>query len=151
MIVGAILFALNIKLPSCNSKKPVVNNGNDTTGTNSKTSLQAQKWDEGKSLFRSNCAACHNPNSDGTGPVLKDVEARWKAAGSYQGKTGEQWLKVWIRNWNDVVNAGYKYGIDMANSRPAQMNVFSSLSDEQIDDILLYVNDPVSHTGESRP
>ena len=93
-------------------------------------------------MFKSNCASCHNPNSDGTGPALKGVDVKWRVAGSYKGKSGDQWLKIWIRNWHDVVDSGYKYGIEMANSRPAQMNVFPYLTDQQIDDILFYVNNP---------
>lgn len=97
------------------------------------------KWEEGKSMFKSNCASCHNPKADGTGPALAGVTARWEASGEFKGKTGTQWLHTWIHNWNDAVAAGDKYAIDMANSRPAAMNVFVSLKDEDIDKILLYV------------
>lgn len=100
------------------------------------------KWTEGKSLFKANCAACHNPKVDGTGPALQGVTAQWENAGDYKGKTGKQWLHIWIRNWNDAVNDGYKFAIDMANSRPAAMNVFATLKDEDIDNILLYTENP---------
>jgi mono/diheme cytochrome c family protein len=93
-------------------------------------------------LFKANCSGCHNPKSDGTGPALQGVTARWKAAGPYRGKTGEQWLKVWIHNWQDVVAAKYKYGIELSNSRPAQMNIFPYLSDDDIDNILFYIESP---------
>lgn len=96
------------------------------------------KWTEGKSLFKSNCAACHNPKADGTGPALAGVTARWESAGDFQGKTGKQWLTVWIKNYNDAVKANYKYAVDMANSRPAGMNIFNTLKDEDIDKILYY-------------
>lgn len=97
------------------------------------------KWTEGKSLFKSNCAACHNPKADGTGPALQGVTARWEGAGDFKGKTGKQWLYTWIHNWNEAVGGGYKYAIDMAGSRPAAMNTFPSLKDADIDNILLYV------------
>jgi cytochrome c2 len=100
------------------------------------------QWNEGKSLFKSNCASCHNPKVDGTGPALQGVTSRWEAAGDYKGKTGKQWLHTWIHNWNDAVAGGYKYAVDMANSRPAAMNVFVSLKDEDIDKILMYVENP---------
>ncbi|MDB5283486.1 MAG: c-type cytochrome [Bacteroidota bacterium] len=141
-IVAAMVFALNIHFPSCNSKKQVIDNKAERGNKNSSKSPEDLKWSEGRSLFKSNCAACHNPKVDGTGPALKDVDLRWKAAGSFKGKSGEQWLKIWIRNWNEVVESGYKYGVDMANSRASQMNVFSSLSDEQIYAILFYVDNP---------
>lgn len=97
------------------------------------------KWNEGKSLFNSNCGSCHNPVADGTGPALKGVTARWEAAGDFGGKTGKQWLYSWIKNYNDPVKANYKYAVDMANSRPAAMNLFTGLKDEQIDLMLYYV------------
>jgi cytochrome c2 len=100
------------------------------------------QWTEGKSLFKSNCAACHNPKADGTGPALMGVTSRWEAAGDYKGKTGKQWLHTWIHNWNDAVGGGYKYAVDISNSRPSAMNVFTTLNDENIDKILLYVENP---------
>jgi len=98
------------------------------------------KWTDGKALFKSNCAACHNPTADGTGPALKGAPARWAAAGDFKGKTGTQWLHTWVHNWHDAVNGGYKYAVDMRNSRPAEMNVFTNLNDDNIDNIMLYVD-----------
>lgn len=100
------------------------------------------RWSEGKSLFKSNCAACHNPKADGTGPALNGVTARWKSAGSYQGKTGEQWLYAWVKNWRAVKDAGYPYGVTMANLRGSEMNMFTNLTDKQIGDLLFYVENP---------
>src|SRR5206468_737387 len=54
------------------------------------------KWAEGKSLFKSNCASCHNPKADGTGPALQGVTARWEGGGDYKGKSSKQWLHTWI-------------------------------------------------------
>ncbi len=106
------------------------------------TAEENAQWTEGKSLFKSNCAACHNPKADGTGPALNGVTARWNGGGSYQGKTGEQWLYAWVKNWRTVKDAGYPYGVTMANSRGSEMNVFTSLNDKQIANILFYVEHP---------
>ena len=141
MIGGAIIFALNINFSSEDTVFHVSKSNKDTA--QAKPSPEKERWLAGKDLFKANCASCHNPKSDGTGPALIGVTARWRAAGSYQGKTGEQWMHAWIRNWRDVVNAGYKYGIDMHNSRPAEMNVFGGyLTDQKIDDILFYIESP---------
>ena len=106
----------------------------------SNAEVDKAKWTEGKALFKSNCASCHNPTSDGTGPALKGVTARWEGSGDYKGKNGNQWLHVWINNWHDAVSAGNPYAVSMANSRPAEMNVFAGvLKTEDIDKILLYV------------
>ena len=100
------------------------------------------QWADGKSLFKSNCAACHNPKADGTGPALQGVTARWEAAGEFKGKSGKQWLHTWIKNYNDAVGGGYKYAVEMASSRPSAMNLFVGLKDEDIDKILLYIENP---------
>jgi mono/diheme cytochrome c family protein len=100
----------------------------------------AAKIAEGKALFKANCASCHNPLQNATGPALKGVSARWDAAGDFQGKTGNQWLHEWIRNWNTPVKAGYAYAVTMSNWAPSQMNLFPALKDEEIDKILLYVD-----------
>ena len=139
MILMAVSFALNVDFSSCN--KPVaVNKPADSVST--APNSEKERWLKGRDLFRANCASCHNIKFDGAGPALNGVKARWIAAGAYKGKSGEQWLKTWIRNWHDVVDADYKYGVEMANSRPAQMNIFNWLDDGKIDDILFYVESP---------
>lgn len=107
----------------------------------SSAEVDKAKWTEGKSLFKSNCAACHNPVADGTGPALKGVTARWEAAGDQGGKTGKEWLYTWIKNYNEAV-AGNKYAATMAASRPSAMNLFTNLKDADIENILLYVENP---------
>jgi mono/diheme cytochrome c family protein len=140
LISMAIIFVLNVDFTST-SRSPLPK-GDERRETPSAPSPEKEKWLAGKELFKANCASCHNLKFDGVGPPLKGVTARWKAAGAYKGKTGEQWLKVWIRNWHDVVNADYKYGVDMANSRPQQMNIFNWFNDQQLDNILFYVESP---------
>lgn len=108
------------------------------------------QWQEGRNLFKGNCAACHNPKADGTGPALMGVTSRWEGAGEFQGKTGKQWLYEWIKNWNTPVKAGYKYAVDMSNSRPSQMNLFQTLKTEDIDKILLYVENPDAGGGDQK-
>jgi mono/diheme cytochrome c family protein len=95
---------------------------------------------EGKALFKANCASCHNPLQNATGPALKGVLARWEGAGDHGGKTGKQMLYEWIRNWNTPTKAGYAYAVSMSNWAPSQMNLFPALKDEEIEKILLYVD-----------
>lgn len=100
------------------------------------------KWSEGKSLFKSNCASCHNPKVAQTGPALMGVTKRWEDAGDFGGKSGKQWLYVWIKNWNNAVAAKDPYAVNIQNYAPSQMNLFPNLKDEDIDKILLYVENP---------
>jgi mono/diheme cytochrome c family protein len=101
--------------------------------------IDTAAWAEGRALFKANCASCHHPTIAQTGPALIGVTARWDSAGSYQGRTGRQWLYDWIRNWNAPVTAGYPYAVMIQNYSPTQMNLFPGLTDHQIDAILLYV------------
>ena len=99
-----------------------------------------EKWKEGRQLFKINCASCHNPLVAQTGPALIGVSKRWDDAGSFKNKTGAQWLKVWIKNWHDAVDAGYPYAQSMANYSASEMAFFPRLKDEEIDKILWYVD-----------
>jgi mono/diheme cytochrome c family protein len=122
----------------CNFKlsndKP--DNTKDTTTT--KTAI-TDSYSRGRELFKSNCAACHNPLVQNTGPALKGVTARWEAAGTFKNQTGKQWLYAWIKNYNETVAQGYPYAIAMANSSGNVMNAFPQLTDADIDNILVYV------------
>ncbi len=97
---------------------------------------------KGKDLFKGNCAACHNPTKDMTGPALKGVVSRWETAcgSEFKGKTGEQWVYEWIKNYNTPVEAGLPYAKELINFSPANMLTFLSLSDEDIKAILYYAN-----------
>lgn len=99
-------------------------------------------WKEGKELFKSNCASCHNPKVNQTGPALMGVEKRWDVAGDFKNKPAAQWLKAWIRNNNDVLKAGYPYAVGLKQKWQSEMNIFPQLKDEDIDKILLFVQNP---------
>lgn len=91
----------------------------------------AQDIAAGKALFISNCAACHNPLKDGTGPALHGVTER---------VPDKALLHAWIKNNQAVLASGNKYFNDLYNSRgKAAMNLFTSLTDAEIDNILAYV------------
>lgn len=101
-----------------------------------------EQWKAGKDLFKSNCASCHNPKVAQTGPALIGVTKRWEDAGSYQGKTGKQWLYAWIKNWHGPVEAKYPYAVTIQNYAASEMNMFPTLKDEDIDAILHYIEAP---------
>ena len=87
---------------------------------------------DGKALFQSNCATCHNPFKDGTGPALKGVTERIPDT---------KLLHEWIHNNAAVLATGNKYFTDLFNRfNKTSMTVFgSSLSDADIDAIIKYV------------
>jgi cytochrome c551/c552 len=89
--------------------------------------LQAQ---DGKALFQSNCASCHNPIKVVTGPALKGVSER---------VPDKKLLHAWIHNNNKVLSSGNKYFTDLYAQYKTPMNVFENLSDAEIDAIIKYV------------
>ena len=88
---------------------------------------------DGKALFQSNCATCHNPIKDATGPALKGVDARVPS---------KEWLYDWVHNPMGKVGSGDKYAVDIYNKwNKTAMTAFPNLSTEEIDAIVKYVND----------
>ena len=73
------------------------------------STLSAQDGDpiNGKSLYNTNCAACHKLDKKMTGPALRNVEAR---LADEQG-LDRAWLNAWIRNSNALIKAGDAYAV----------------------------------------
>jgi cytochrome c2 len=97
------------------------------------------KWGEGKNLFKSNCASCHNPKVNQTGPALMGVTKRWEDGAEFGGKPGKEWLYSWVKNWNTVIAAGNPYATALKGTWKTDMNLFPNLKNDDIDKILLYV------------
>ena len=55
---------------------------------------------DGKALFQANCASCHNPLKDATGPALKGMDERVPS---------KEWLYKWVHNSAAVIASGDKY------------------------------------------
>ncbi|WP_405576936.1 c-type cytochrome [Winogradskyella sp. Asnod2-B02-A] len=101
------------------------------------TSLIAQEGDpvNGKSLYNSNCAACHKLDKAMTGPALRNIEAR---LADEQGLDRE-WLSAWIRNSSALIKSGDAYANKVFNDNNGiAMTAFPQLSDQNISDILAY-------------
>ena len=99
---------------------------------------------DGKNLFQTNCAQCHNPIKVITGPALKGVTSR---------VTDTTLLHAWIHNNTKVLASGNLYFNNLYNQYGrAPMNVFPNLSDAEIDAILRYVEayaEPMAKTNTS--
>lgn len=109
--------------------------------------MQSQDAKAGKATFRSKCGSCHDValKQKMTGPALEGAIDRWNAAGEFKGKSGEEWMKSWILNWNDPVGAGYPYAVKMKDFDASAMTVFSGqISPEEMTNILAYIKDPAS-------
>lgn len=95
------------------------------------TSAKAQ---DGESLFKAKCSACHIVDKASTGPLLKGVKQKWEDAGE-----GELIYK-WVQGPEALITAGNS---EMANAikdySPTMMNN-QEVSNEEIDAILAYVD-----------
>jgi len=86
---------------------------------------------DGKALFQANCAQCHNPIRDVTGPALQGVTTR---------VPDSTLLHKWIHNNQAVLASGNKYfNALFVKYNRTSMNLFPTLSDNDIDAILKYV------------
>lgn len=88
---------------------------------------------KGQVLFKENCAACHDIHKDLTGPALAGIEERVK---------DKQLLYTWIRNNASVLATGDKYFSDLfSRYNKTPMTPFPGLTDEDIDNILKYIQE----------
>ncbi|MFT4062125.1 MAG: cytochrome c3 family protein [Edaphocola sp.] len=87
---------------------------------------------DGKALFQANCASCHNPLKDATGPALQGVDSRVPS---------KEWLHNWVHNSASVIAGGDKYANDLYTKwNKTAMTAFPNLKNEEIDAIVEYVN-----------
>jgi cytochrome c2 len=88
---------------------------------------------KGKTLFLNKCASCHNNNmvADMTGPALYGAEDRWK---KYPGD-----IYKWIRNSLALAATGHPKAVVMVKWAGSEMSAFENLSDEEIENILAYI------------
>ncbi len=83
---------------------------------------------DGKELFAANCANCHYPDKDFTGPALKGVRDR---------VPGKDWVYGWIAN-SGIVNDPYASALKKKWNNVV-MTAFPQLKKADIDAILDYV------------
>ncbi|MEN8929487.1 MAG: c-type cytochrome [Flavobacteriales bacterium] len=95
---------------------------------------------DGKALFMQNCAACHKPLKNGTGPMLQGARAKWEAAGDN--------IYKWIKNPAAQIAAGVPSAMAIKDY-DASMMPGQAVNNEEIDAILKYVDEytpPVAPT-----
>ena len=94
-------------------------------------SLLAQDVDKGKSLFNSQCAACHKLKKKAVGPALAGVTAKYE----------KEWLYSWIKNSSAMIKAGDPQAVAIWEEyNKTAMTAFPQLSNEDIDNILAYTD-----------
>jgi mono/diheme cytochrome c family protein len=89
---------------------------------------------DGKALFQANCASCHNPIKDATGPALQGVDSRTPG--------GMEWIHEWVHGPAAKIASGDKYANEIYTKwNKTQMTAFPNLKNEEIDAIVKYVNE----------
>jgi cytochrome c551/c552 len=103
----------------------------------------AVKAADGEALFKANCANCHKPDADYTGPALQGWASRIP---------NPEWLYKWVANPAQMI-ASDAYSKGLADKwKPTVMTAFSNLKKDEVDAIMKYVDDykpptPVATTG----
>ncbi|MBZ9627184.1 c-type cytochrome [Psychroflexus sp. CAK1W] len=88
---------------------------------------------KGKELFNSLCAACHKRYKDAVGPMLHGVTER----------RDMDWLYKWIKNSQQLIKSGDSQAVQLYEEwNKVAMNAFPQLSNQDIDNILAYVEEP---------
>ena len=90
------------------------------------------KAQDGKALFNTNCATCHHPIKNSTGPALQGVKAAW------EDNAEEGLIYIWVNNWEQAAGMS-SYAAEVAKKKSTAMDKFN-LTNEQIDAILDYVD-----------
>lgn len=100
---------------------------------------------QGEALYSSQCATCHTPHKDMTGPKLFEVREKWEKGGALEGS-----LYTWVRNWQ-VAAAEDPYAKEVSEWSPAVMTLYPDLTNEDIDAIFDYVDaQPLPSAGGSQ-
>ena len=85
---------------------------------------------QGEALFKANCASCHKPDADYTGPALK---------GSREREPSKDWIYKWVANPAGMI-ASDPYAKTLFDKwKPTVMTAFPQLKKTDIDAILDYV------------
>lgn len=84
----------------------------------------------GEKIFNQYCSGCHNFRQDGIGPQLRAVT----------GKASPEWLHHFIQNPQQMISSGDERAKNLYKKFSSVMPSFSSLKEDEIDNILAYLN-----------
>ena len=94
--------------------------------------------DTGKLLFETNCASCHRPNTEVTGPALAWIDKR----------RPKKWLYNFTHNVSAILGERDQYACCIYNKYSrTPMNTFTHLKDEELDALYNYVDKEAKRLG----
>jgi len=98
---------------------------------------------DGQALFKANCASCHNPLKDATGPALQNIDKTFPS---------KDWGYNWVHNSQTLVQAGDKDAVAIFTKfNKVPMTPFPQLSKDDIDAILAYVDNYKAPVAAAAP
>ncbi|HEU4575807.1 MAG TPA: cytochrome c [Sediminibacterium sp.] len=98
--------------------------------------------DEGKAIFTSRCAACHNVNKVMTGPALAGIDQRRDI----------DWIIKFVHSSQTVVKSGDSYAVALFEKfNKIQMPDHPDLTAEQIKSVVEYIKSESKTGGDSKP
>ncbi|MFT4969020.1 MAG: cytochrome c2 [Chitinophagales bacterium] len=98
--------------------------------------MQAQDIDAGKTLFKSNCAACLTHGKGKlTGPDLKDISER----------VSHKWVASFVTNSSDVIASGDEYANAIFKEfKKVPMTAHPHLTNDDITNIIGHIDDAIA-------
>jgi len=88
---------------------------------------------DGKAIFKANCASCHNVKKEGTGPALMGLEDRHKWSDHKE-------ILKWVNNPGAYM-AGDPYTQGLKTKYGSMMTAFPALTLADVDAVVKYVNE----------
>lgn len=129
-LAGTFFFIKNIPFEAIASPKSE-EGWCGTTSPSSNVNLTG-KAQQGKTLFMSKCASCHNILKNATGPALTGFEQRGKWADRNE-------LYKWIKNPSGYMKNDF-YTRQLKAEYGSMMTAFADITNEEIDAICDYIN-----------
>lgn len=99
------------------------------TAPSASAQVDQAQYDNGEKLFKANCAACHKPDKDMTGPMLKGSKALWEGKGD---------IHEWVKNSQGYIKSGNEYAKQLFEDHNKIVMPPQAVSNEDIDAILYY-------------
>jgi mono/diheme cytochrome c family protein len=90
---------------------------------------------EGEKIFKANCASCHHPIKNATGPKLQGALQKWQDGGE------EELIYKWVANPTELYNSGKsKMAKAIWDYSPTAMTAQGHLSKEEVQAVFAYVD-----------
>ena len=90
---------------------------------------------DGEKIFKANCASCHHPIKNATGPKMQGALQKWKDAGE------EELIYKWVANPTELYNSGKsKMAKAIWDYSPTAMTAQGHLSREEVEAVFAYVD-----------